>query len=345
MKALTTLNKRLTRGLCALLVVAILFGMTPTNVFSAAPELPVASATTERTPSSLTAGSEVGYRIHFVASEQRREVIIPVYVTHEFPEPDFPTLITRHAIPGARIIVYRDGVKQATIHTTRDRSEAFFRQFIDSPPGQWSVRLDYVPGYVLCQKNHQSDTINLELEFSLGGVYSANSTLAPGRPRFFVVPVDSNVTHSPVEVSTSTPVPPVEPNPLPTPTPPLVLPPVPGNNTLHVIGAPVGGHPVAIVNGNRLDVNPIIHDGNTLVPLRAIADAFGADVSWNGPLQQITVYMPWGNVYLVVGSTAVRGTNIPLTVSPLNEDGTVFMPARFFAYLFNAEVSFAPYPG
>ena len=130
-----------------------------------------------------------------------------------------------------------------------------------------------------------------------------------------------------------------------------VRPPTTNNNSttevpsLHVLGAPPGGHPTAIVNGNVLTVTPIMRNNRTLVPLRAIAEAFGVEVSWQGELQQITIYTPSGNVYLTVGNTTVRGADIVLDVAPIVENGVTFMPARFFAYLFDAEVSFEPYGG
>jgi len=160
---------------------------------------------------------------------------------------------------------------------------------------------------------------------------SATYALLSHTMRWNFVPTTFESTQPPDETPTDPPTPPVE-----TPTDPPTPPPAPTNATLHVN---LGANPTVDVNGNRLNVNPIIRNDRTLVPLRAIADAFGVDVSWNGALQRITIYMPEGHVYLTVGSTNVIGANIPLDVAPLNENGTVFMPARFFAYLLDVEVS------
>ena len=51
----------------------------------------------------------------------------------------------------------------------------------------------------------------------------------------------------------------------------------------------------SIVNEKEvmLDVPPMIMEGRTLVPLRFIAEGFGASVEWDGTLQQVTIYY-WG---------------------------------------------------
>jgi len=221
---------------------------------------------------------------------------------------------TTRAIRTTNIAIYRD---DEYVQTVRRTCYLFFvATFRTSVAGNYFARVSYAPGYTLT-----GERIPLG---SLDGVTSVERLI--------------EITLEPAGLSASTTTP-------STTTPPFTAPQPTSANTLHVIGAPPGGHPVAIINGNGLQVNPVIRNGNTLVPLRAIADAFGAEVSWSGVLQQITIYMPTGNVYLTIGSTTVRGANIPLSIAPLNENGTVFMPARFFAYLFGADVTFAHYPG
>jgi hypothetical protein len=46
-----------------------------------------------------------------------------------------------------------------------------------------------------------------------------------------------------------------------------------------------------LVNGNPLksDVPPVLLDGRTLMPVRAIADALGADVKWDGELSTVHI--------------------------------------------------------
>ncbi|RQD70827.1 MAG: copper amine oxidase N-terminal domain-containing protein, partial [Tindallia sp. MSAO_Bac2] len=49
-----------------------------------------------------------------------------------------------------------------------------------------------------------------------------------------------------------------------------------------ILGSVEGG---VFVDGERLDfpdAEPFIRDGRTLVPIRAIAEALGSEVEWNG---------------------------------------------------------------
>jgi hypothetical protein len=69
----------------------------------------------------------------------------------------------------------------------------------------------------------------------------------------------------------------------------------PGNRTViatqrnREVRLPVGGP--ATVNGRRvaLDAPAMLIGGRTMVPLRFMAEAFGADVSWNGGERQVSI--------------------------------------------------------
>ena len=47
----------------------------------------------------------------------------------------------------------------------------------------------------------------------------------------------------------------------------------------------------AWVNGSRkkLDTNPLIRDGRTLVPIRFLAENFGGDVAWDSETSTVTI--------------------------------------------------------
>ena len=51
------------------------------------------------------------------------------------------------------------------------------------------------------------------------------------------------------------------------------------------------GNPIMLVNGKEvtLDSPPIIIDGRTLVPVRAISEAYGANVDWNGDTRTVRI--------------------------------------------------------
>lgn len=55
---------------------------------------------------------------------------------------------------------------------------------------------------------------------------------------------------------------------------------------------PIGSH-TARVNGDplELDAPARLVAGNTMVPLRFVAEALGADVNWNGPTQSVSIFL------------------------------------------------------
>ena len=89
------------------------------------------------------------------------------------------------------------------------------------------------------------------------------------------------------------------------------------------------------------DVPPVIIEGRTLVPIRAIAEAAGADVTWDGKKRQ--VYIESGNdeMYLKIDSktATVNGKSKTLDVSCTIISGRTMVPIRFVAESFNYNVS------
>jgi hypothetical protein len=97
------------------------------------------------------------------------------------------------------------------------------------------------------------------------------------------------------------------------------------------------------INGQNLyfDVNPIIDNGRTLVPLRGIFESMGADVQWDA--QTKTVLATKGNtkVKLQIGSdnAYVNDQVIPLDVPAKIVNGSTLVPVRFISESFGAAVS------
>ncbi|MDO4482522.1 MAG: copper amine oxidase N-terminal domain-containing protein [Bacillota bacterium] len=55
------------------------------------------------------------------------------------------------------------------------------------------------------------------------------------------------------------------------------------------------------------DVQPVIENGRTLVPMRAIFETFGADVEWNGETRTVHAETGWFyHIELQIGSTTAR---------------------------------------
>jgi len=99
-----------------------------------------------------------------------------------------------------------------------------------------------------------------------------------------------------------------------------------------------------ILNGKKIifDQPPIIVDGRTLVPLRAIFEAMGATVEWNESTKTATGYGKLGyNVTVTEGSDTAYIDGFPyrLDVPVKNYNGRLLAPARFVAEAFGGYVS------
>jgi len=126
-----------------------------------------------------------------------------------------------------------------------------------------------------------------------------------------------------VDTTTSPPQPPTPPTE-PTPPPPTT-------DDISVI-----------LDGTALtfDVPPQIIDGRTLVPLRAIFEALGAEVNWDGNTQTITATDDDTEIILTIGSTTatVNGQATQIDVPAMIIDGRTLVPLRFVAESFGVDV-------
>lgn len=91
-----------------------------------------------------------------------------------------------------------------------------------------------------------------------------------------------------------------------------------------------------------LDVPPQIYQGRTIVPLRFIAEAFGAEVKWEGETSTIRIYYPILNIYITlqVNNTTARIDKkvIKLDIPPMIVAGRTLIPLRFISEAFGAQV-------
>ena len=92
------------------------------------------------------------------------------------------------------------------------------------------------------------------------------------------------------------------------------------------------------------DVPPQIVDNRTMVPLRAIFEALGAEIEWDGDTQTVVatrgntlVMMQVGNPFIIVGDCCDAET-IELDVPPLIIDNRTLVPARAVAESFGVDV-------
>ncbi len=97
------------------------------------------------------------------------------------------------------------------------------------------------------------------------------------------------------------------------------------------------------INGTLLqtDVPPMIVEGRTLLPLRAVAESIGMAVEWNGETQEVRLTKDNSVITLTIGnSRAVVGGNlIYCEVPPRIFSGRTLVPVRFIAESFGLLVN------
>lgn len=88
------------------------------------------------------------------------------------------------------------------------------------------------------------------------------------------------------------------------------------------------------------DVDPMIVQGRTLVPFRAIAEALGVDVVWNDADRSILASDADTTVSLAIGSPTMYVNGMPhqLDVPPMIVNSRTLLPLRAFSWAFGAEI-------
>lgn len=104
------------------------------------------------------------------------------------------------------------------------------------------------------------------------------------------------------------------------------------------IGVSIDGLPVAF------DVDPVVENGRTLVPFRALAESLNVQVTWDQKTQTILGADGKNTLTLKIGSkTAMRnGMAMPLDVPPKVLSGRTLIPLRFFSEAFACQVAWSP---
>lgn len=90
-----------------------------------------------------------------------------------------------------------------------------------------------------------------------------------------------------------------------------------------------------LLNGQniRFDTNPVIKNDTTLVGFRAILEALGAEVSWNGEAQTVTAKKDDISIILKINSTTatVNGEEKTLLTAPEIINDSTMIPVRFIS--------------
>ncbi len=99
-------------------------------------------------------------------------------------------------------------------------------------------------------------------------------------------------------------------------------------------------------NGEKVlfDQLPVIENGRTLVPLRAIFEKIGAEVSWDAETSTITAVKDSTEIKLTLNSTTAykNGEAITLDVPAKSVNGRTLVPVRFIADCFGVDVKWNP---
>lgn len=105
-----------------------------------------------------------------------------------------------------------------------------------------------------------------------------------------------------------------------------------------MINVKVNGVPLA------MDALPAVNDGRTFMPLRSVGEALGAQFSWDGSAQEITMEYSGTTITMIIGSNSVTvrsssGTDtLTLDVAPLVSGGRTTIPLRDIAQIFGYNV-------
>jgi branched-chain amino acid transport system substrate-binding protein len=101
-----------------------------------------------------------------------------------------------------------------------------------------------------------------------------------------------------------------------------------------------------ILNGMQLtmDVPPEIVNGRTFVPIRLIAETFGADVNWDGTTRTVTIKSDSATIILKISSTdaIVNGKTNKLDAAPFIKNGRTMVPIRLISESLGLSVYWEP---
>ena len=100
----------------------------------------------------------------------------------------------------------------------------------------------------------------------------------------------------------------------------------------------------------EMDVAPIIREGRTLLPIRYVAEALGAEVGWNGKEQKVTITFKGTTIELWIGKNTARVNGEYKLIDPTNPNvkpiiippGRTMLPIRFIAENLGCRVDWDP---
>ena len=107
------------------------------------------------------------------------------------------------------------------------------------------------------------------------------------------------------------------------------------------------GDPIMQVNGINMEIDPgrgtapVIIDDRTLMPVRAIIEALGGDISWNGEKKEVSISVNGKEITLIIGNKEIQvGDAIVISdVAPIILNSRTFLPLRLIAENINCLVA------
>lgn len=115
------------------------------------------------------------------------------------------------------------------------------------------------------------------------------------------------------------------------------------------------GSPYIFVNSQIKEIDagrgtmPVIKDGRTLVPIRAIVEAIGGEVSWDASLKKVTITLKDTRIELWIGNPQAKVKETTVYIDPENHDikpeiinGRTMLPLRFIAESLGCDVNWNP---
>ena len=110
----------------------------------------------------------------------------------------------------------------------------------------------------------------------------------------------------------------------------------------YIIKLKNGVIPTVFYNGEKIkfDQIPVIEEGRTLVPLRAIFEKLGAEIDWNGDTQTVVATKDDTTISLTINNAVAskNGEEITLDVPAKIVGGRTLVPVRFIADCFGVDV-------
>jgi hypothetical protein len=109
------------------------------------------------------------------------------------------------------------------------------------------------------------------------------------------------------------------------------------------------GETVGIFNDKEfyLDAPPQNVNGRVFVPIRAIADIYGADIEWDSSTKEVYISLVGVHVYLKIGDTEATirhdktgARNVSLEAPPYIANGRTMVPLRLISESFGAKIEY-----